>query len=42
MALARVRGCKSGYHVRLYQGTRAPGAAGDLGPGPLLFEKNAW
>ena len=20
-----------------YQGTRAPGAAGDLGPGPLLF-----
>ena len=25
-------------HTTLYQGTRAPGAAGDLGPGPLLFE----
>ena len=27
-------------YARIHQGTRAPGVAGDLGPGPLLFEKS--
>ena len=35
--------CASGLsHIySYYQGTRAPGAAGDLGPGPIIFDSRA-